>query len=148
MSHTASVKSIKIQSITALRSAIAELATQGIQISLIENAVPRAYFPDQSGMGLAPYVVKLANSPYDIGLYQDEKGGYEARTDFFAGHIEKQLGAKATSEESAEQARMGKLFQMYGVHATMEAARKKGHMVRRISKQDGTIALEVSGPGL
>ena len=43
---------------------------------------------------------------------------------------------------------MGKLFQLYGVHAAMEAARRKGHMVRRINREDGRVALEVTGPGL
>lgn len=148
MSHTATVKSIAIQSITALRAAITELAQTGVQCSLLENATPRAYYPNQSGMGKADFVVKLDACPYDIGLYKTAEGTYEARTDFFAGHIEKVLGAKATTPGNADQARMGKLFQMYGVHAAMEAARKKGHMVRRINREDGRIALEVTGPGL
>lgn len=148
MSHTSTVKSIKIQSVTALRAAIAELATQGIRVSLVENDTPRAYFANQTGMGKADFVIKLADSPYDIGLYKAEDGSYEARTDFWAGAVERVLGAKARSAETTEQARMGKLFQMYGIHAATEAARRKGHMVRRIPKQDGTIALEITGANL
>lgn len=148
MSHTATVKSIAIQSITALRAAITELAQSGVRCSLLENETPRAYFPNQPGMGKADFVVKLDASPYDIGLYKREDGTYEARTDFFAGHIEKVLGAKPTTPANADQARMGKLFQLYGVHAAMEAARRKGHMVRRINREDGRVALEVTGPGL
>lgn len=148
MSHTATVKSIKIQSLTALRAAVAELSASGIRISLAENTTPRGYFSNQAGMGQAPLVIRLADAPYDIGLYESEGGGYEARTDFYAGHIEKVLGGRATSDATRDQARMGKLFQMYGVHAATEAARKKGHMVRRITKSDGKIALEISGPNL
>lgn len=148
MSHTATVKSIAIQSITALRAAIAELAQTGVRCSLLENETPRAYYSNQQGMGKADFVVKLDACPYDIGLYKNAEGTYEARTDFFAGHIEKVLGAKATTPGNADQARMGKLFQMYGVHAAMEAARKKGHMVRRINREDGRVTLEVTGPGL
>lgn len=148
MSHTATVKSIKIQSITALRGAIQELAQAGIKCSLVENAVPRAYFANQQGMELAPYVVKLNDCPYDIGLYRQADGSYEARTDFFAGHIERLLGATARTAESTEQAKMGKLFQMYGVHAATEAAKKKGLMVRRVTKNDGTLTLELTGAGL
>lgn len=148
MSHTSTVKSIMIVSITALRSAIAELAAQGIQCSLQEGGRPRAYFPQQQGMGDADFVIKLAQCPYDIGLYKNESGGYEARTDFWGGHIEKALGAPASTPESAMQAKMGRLFQMYGIHAATEAARKKGHMVRRIAQADGTVALEVTGPNL
>lgn len=148
MSHTATVKSTKIVSITALRSAITELAATGIRCSLIENTKPRAFYPDQPGMGLAPFVLKLDQSPYDIGLYKTEDGSYEARTDWYGGHIDKILGAQATSAESRDQARMGKLFQMYAVHAATEAARKKGHMVRRVAQADGRITLEVTGPNL
>jgi hypothetical protein len=148
MSHTATVSTIKIQSVTALRAAIAELAEKGVRCSLLENAKPRAYSVNQEGMGLADFVIKLDDSQYDIGLYKTKDGSYEARTDFYRGGVERCLGASASSPETREQARMGKLFQMYGVHAATEAARKKGHMVKRVSKQDGTIALEITGPNL
>lgn len=148
MSHTSTVTSIKIQSITALRAAISELCVKGVSCSLIENATPRAFFPDQAGLGKADFVLQLAGAKYDVGLYKDANGHYEARTDFWGGSVQACLGAPARSPESAEQAKLGRLFQMYGVHAATEAARKKGHMVRRIEKQDGTIALEVSGPNL
>lgn len=148
MSHTSTVKSIKIQSVTALRAAVAELAQSGVRCSLVENAVPRAFYDNQAGMGKADFVVKLDAAKYDIGLYKTADGSYEARTDFFGGSVAQSLGAPASCPETREQAQMGKLFQMYGVHAATEAARKKGHMVRRVNKQDGTIALEVTGPGL
>ena len=148
MSHTATVKSIQIVSITALRAAINELNSTGVSCQLLENAVPRAFYPDQLGMGKADYVLSLKNSKYDVGFYKTDKGTYEARTDFYNGQIEGCLGAVASSPETAAQAKMGKLFQLYGVHAATEAARKKGHMVRRITKSDGVIALEVSGPNL
>lgn len=148
MSHTSAIKAIQIQSISALRSAITELNTTGVGLTLIENAVPRAYFANQQGMGKADYVVQLSNCPYDIGLYKNEQGGYEARTDFFAGHVAKVLGAACTKPENREQAQMGKLFQMYAIHAATEVARRKGHSVRRITKADGTVQLEVTGAGL
>lgn len=147
MSHTSTVKSIQIQSIPALRSAIEELSRSGIMCSLVEKAKPRSYFPDQVGMGVADYVIRLDQASYDIGLYKTD-AGYEARTDFYGGSIERVLGTQASTPESQEQARMGRLFQMYGIHAATEAARKKGHMVQRISKPNGVIALEISGPGL
>lgn len=147
MSHTSTVKSIKIQSVTALRSAIQELAQSGIACSLVENATPRAYFDSQAGMGKADFVIKLDHSKYDIGLYKTDVG-YEARTDFYGNHINAVLGAPASCAETREQAQMGKLFQMYGIHAATEAARKKGHMVRRIAKPNGTVALEITGAGL
>lgn len=148
MSHTSTVHSIKIQSITALRAAIDELCRMGTQCSLVENSTPRAFYPNQQGMGLADFVVRLETCPYDIGLYKNSDGVYEARTDFWGGHVEKVLGAPASKPETAAQAKMGKLFQAYGTHAAMEAARRKGHMVRRIDMPNGRVKLEVTGANL
>ena len=118
----------------------------GVKCSLAENVAPRAYSVGQAGMGVAPYVVQIPEARYDIGLYgPDKDGGYEARTDFWSGSVEKVLGAPACSIESREQARLGKLFQTYGIHATMEAARAKGHMVRRTAGADGAVKLIVTG---
>lgn len=145
MSHTTSIKAIKIQSISALQSAIAEMQQSGIPITLVPNATPRAYFAQQAGMSQADYVVQLGGAcRYDIGLYKAEEG-YEARTDFWGGDVEKLLGVKPRSPENAEQAKMGKLFQMYGIHAAMEQCRRKGQTVRRITKEDGTVSLAITG---
>lgn len=148
MSHTTSIKAVKIQSITALQAAIAELAASGIKISLTANATPRAYFENQAGMGKADFVVNIPGAAYDVGLYKTEDGSYEARSDFFGGSVSRVLGATATKPEYREQAQLGKLYQMYGVHAATEAARKKGHSVRRITAADGTIKLELTGANL
>lgn len=99
-------------------------------------------------MGHAEFVVQLDDSPYDIGLYKQDDGTYEARTDFWGGHVQQVLGAQASKPEKAEQARMGKLFQMYGIHAATEAAKRKGLAVRRIQGENGKIKLEVTGAAL
>ncbi len=145
MSHTASIKGIKIQSISALTSALAELTAQGIKCSLTANAKPRAYFPDQPGMGLADFVINLPEAKYDIGLYKQPDGSYEPRTDFFGGSIERMFGVKAADAAKTEQAKLGKLFQMYGIHAATETARRQGKTVRRIQGQEGKVKLVVSG---
>ena len=148
MSHTAKISAIKISSVSALRSAIAELQQAGVKCSLVESATPRAYFPQQQDMGHAEFVIKLDDAPYDIGLYKQPDGTYEARTDFWMGHVERVLGAQASKPEKAEQAKMGKLFQMYGIHAATEAAKRKGLAVRRINGENGKIKLEVTGAAL
>lgn len=148
MSHTTAIKAVKIQSVSALRSAIAEMAQKGMQISLKENAHPRAYFNNQAGMGLADFVVEIPGAKYDVGLYKQEDGSYEARTDYYGGTVAQVLGATPTKPEYADQAKMGKLFQMYGIHAALEAARRKGLTARRIEKADGTIQLELTGANL
>lgn len=144
MSHTSVVKAIVIQSIAALNAAIAELNKSGVKCTLTPNATPRAYYSGQSGMGKADYVIGLTGSRYDIGLYKTDDG-YEARTDFWGGDVEKLLGAPASKPENKEQARMGKLFQLYGVHAAMEQARKKGLQARRQKGADGREQVVVTG---
>ena len=146
MSHTSAISAIKIVSIEALRAAIKELNDTGTACSLVENATPRAFYPGQEGMGKAEFVLKMANAPYDIGFYKQADNSYQARTDFWGQHIERQLGGKATTPERTEQAKMGRLFQLYGVHVTMEMARKKGHVVRRINDATtGKVKLELTG---
>lgn len=146
MSHTTTIRAIKITSISALRAAISDLNASGVACTLVENATPRAYFKEQQGMGVAPYVLQMTASRYDIGFYLAQDGSYEARTDFWGKDIENLLGAKAGDSTRTDQAKMGKLYQLYGVNAATEAARKRGHAVRRITNaEDGTIKLEITG---
>lgn len=146
MSHTTAIKGISIQNIAALRAAIDELNTIGIKCSLIEDATPRAFYPDQKGLGKADFVIKLDASRYDVGLYKNADGAYEARTDFWAGEVAKVLGGKATAPEHAQQAQMGKLFQMYGIHAATLEARRTGKMVRRVTNEEtGQVKLVLTG---
>lgn len=126
---------------------VEELNKQGIRCELLENAVPRAYFKDQPNMGRADLVLKLTDCKYDIGLYKQADGSYEPRTDFFAGYVEKILGAKASDKtpDKINQAKLGKLFQMYGICAATEKARKSGYTVRRVANEDGSMKLIVGG---
>lgn len=145
MSHTTKIPGIKIVSVSALRSAVAELAKQGIKITLKEKAKPRAYYAQQEGMGVADFVVELGDSSYDVGLYKQADGSYEPRFDAWAGNIERILGAKASKAENTDQAKLGKLMQMYGVMVATEKAKKQGLVVRRIEGKDGAIKLVLNG---
>lgn len=117
---------------------------KGIRCELKKDATPRAYYPDQQGLGRAEYVLELKDARFDIGFYQTE-GGFEARTDFWGQHVEKVLGVQACSATSKEQAKLGKMFQAYGIHAAMESARKQGYSVRRAPGENGAEKLIVTG---
>jgi hypothetical protein len=146
MSHTVEVPSIVFSDMDALGAAIKELNAAGVKCSLQKGGTPRAFYDNQEGMGAADYVVKLEDARYDIGLYYDTaKKGYVARTDLFGGTVAKVMGATARPGESAEQAALGRLYQGYGVHAATRAAVKNGYTVRRIVKDDGSIALHMTG---
>lgn len=142
MSHTTSVTDIVFTDIAALQSAVAELKKSGVKCELVQDATPRAFYAGQDGMGHAPYVLRLDDARYDVGFYWNEqKKGYEARTDFFSGSVEKVLGSSASGPEDAQRAKLGKLYQMYGVHAATRKAVQQGYSVRRVVKGDGTISL-------
>jgi hypothetical protein len=146
MSHTTSIKGIKIVNIDALRLAVSDLAASGKKVELVENATPRAYFDNQEGMGVADYVIKLADAKYDIGLYKQQDGTYEPRTDFWGHSVEGVLGAKATDKQYTEQARLGLLFQAYAVNAAEQQARMEGKMTMRQSDPEtGRVTLVVTG---
>lgn len=145
MSHTSSVKSIVITSVEALRAAVEELNTSGVRCTLKENANPRAYYTGQQGLGKADFVIELKDSRYDVALYRDANGGYEVRTDFWGKDVEGQLGATASGPGKAEQAKLGKLFQAYGIHAAMFEARKKGLQATRQKGADGREQVIVTG---
>jgi len=139
MSHISQID-IVITDVDSLRSAIAELKRNGVKCELLENAVPRAYYSDQ--LPEAPFVVEVTNGDYDVGLYKTEDGkAYTAKCDFYKGSIQRELGiANATNNQS----RLGKLYQMYGVHAATKQAIQQGYNVHRINKPDGTIQLQVA----
>lgn len=142
MSHTTAIESVVITDLDALRAAVVELQKNGVRCSLVEKSTPRAYFQQQAGMGPADFVLKLDDSPYDVGLYKDEaKGGYVARTDLWGGNVARVLGAPAQQGEAPAQAAMGKLYQTYALNAATRQAARQGYKVRRQVKPDGTVQL-------
>lgn len=144
MSHTSEIKAVAIVDIDALRQTVAELNKAGVKCSLLQNATPRAYFAGQQGMGLAPYVLKLDDAPYDVGFYDNGQGGYTARTDFWGGHVARVLGAKPLQGEDSNQAQLGKLFNSYAVNATVRQATKQGYRVMRNTQADGSVQLTLT----
>lgn len=146
MSHTTAVDSIVFTDIHALEGALGDLRASGVRCSLVKDATPRAFYENQQGMGKADYVVRLDDARYDVGLYYDkDKKGYVARTDLWGGSVQKVLGVRVQPGEHPHQAALGKLYQHYGVQAATRAAVKQGYTVRKIVKEDGTIALQMTG---
>lgn len=144
MSHTSEISAVAIVDIAALEGAVAELKAAGVRCSLVKDTTPRAFYATQEGMGQAPYVLKLEDSPYDVGFYENGKGGYVARTDLFAGHVQRILGAVRGAKETAEQAALGKLYQTYAVHAAIRQATRQGYRVQRSVKADGSVQLTMN----
>jgi hypothetical protein len=124
MSHFTSIQT-QIKDIAALRAACTELG-----VELLENAVARGY---GSNTNKGDYVIKL-KGPYDIALNRQPDGTYGLTTDWWDGHVEKEVGAN-----------YGRLLQLYGVHKARIEAQRKGYTVRRQTLGDGSIKLVLGG---
>lgn len=142
MSHTTTIKDIVFADLTALQAAADDLRDRGIDCNLIENAIPRAYYDNQ--LGEAPYVLRLNESRYDVGFYQEDgTEGLVPKCDLYANEISRQLGAKQEEGVSREAAAIGKLRNAYAVAATTNQAIQSGATVNRVDNEDGSVQLVI-----
>lgn len=142
MSHTSTIEGVVVTDVDALRAAVSELKSNGIKCDLLENAIPRAYYADQKGMGQAPYVVKLHDSRFDVGVYRTEDNkGYEFRTDLHAGIVGAVLGDGNGYDGKSQ---LAKLNRLYVAHAATRQAVRQGYKVTRVNNADGSIQLRMS----
>lgn len=139
MSHTTTINSVEIKDIQALKAAIRELQSKGVDCSLLENQVPKAYYANQAGMNKpAAFVLTSPSCPYDVGFYwNDKKTSLDMRTDLYSGHVAKVYGNASSP--------LGKIQQTYSAHAVTRQAAKQGYRVSRKELQDGSIKLTVTG---
>jgi hypothetical protein len=124
MSHFTTIHT-QIRDITALQTAVQELG-----LELLENTTARGYSTNETK---GDYVIRL-KGPYDVALTRNSDGSYGLTTDWWAGHVEQEVGAN-----------FGCLLQLYGVHKTISEARKRGQFVQRKAQQDGAIKLVIGG---
>ena len=128
MSHFTSIET-QVRDIDALRDACAELG-----VRLLDNTEARGFGKARLE---ADHVVRL-KGPYDIAVNRaGRNGAYILTTDWWDGHVEKEVGPK-----------FGRLLQLYAAHKVMREARKHGRRVTRRRERDGTIRLTVREGGL
>ena len=124
MSHFTTIET-QIKDIEALKAACNEFG-----LTVVQNSQARGY-GNRTHQG--EYVIKL-KGPFDIALNRQANGSYQLITDWWDGHVEKEVGTK-----------FGKLLQLYGVHKAMMEARRKGYSVSRGILKDGAIKLCIGG---
>jgi len=124
MSHFTEIKT-QIRDLEALRDACIEL-----DLELVYDAEARGY-ANRTRAGLA--IIRL-KGPYDIAINALSDGTYALTTDWWAGHVEKEVGAS-----------YAKLLQLYGVHKTQREARRKGYLTTRKTMPNGAIKLTIGG---
>ena len=135
MSHFTTIQT-QIRDIAALEAACTELG-----VELLHDAQARGY----SGQTRQGELVIRLKGPYDIAANRNPEGSdennekdkaklpYELATDWWDGHVEKEVGAN-----------YGRLLQLYGVHKTIREASKRRLRVTRKQDQDGVIKLTLA----
>ena len=145
MSHTTTLLDVAIRDMDALNKAVAELAARGIRARLVTNTKPRMYSSNQHGV--CPYVLRLEDSPYDVGFDVSADGSLTPVFDSWQGHIHKQIGSRrhAGGRVQGAQADIGLLMQTYAKHAAVNAAVAQGYVVENTQFDDqGNIHLTIA----
>ena len=124
MSHFTTIQT-QIKDIDALRDACKELS-----LELLQNAEARGY---GSNLQRGEFVIRL-RGPYDVALNRQSDGTYGLSTDWWDGHMEKEVGTN-----------YGRLLQLYAAHKTTREAQKRGLRVHRTARTDGSIKLTIGG---
>ncbi len=124
MSHFATVTT-QIKDIVALTSACIELG-----LTVNANTTARGY-STQTVHG--EHVIRL-KGPYDIAVNRQKDGTFGLTTDWWSGHVEKEVGSNYS-----------RLLQLYAVHKATAEARKRGHAVQRKAGSNGAIKLVIGG---
>lgn len=126
LSHTSQVQ-CKIQSINAVKKAC---DTMGLTFQ--EGGTYRVY----GGANNAEYVIKLKNSPYDLGLVKQPDGTYDIKCDFWGTHVAKEVGENC-----------GLILQETAAQAAIEAAQMRGVSIyRTYDYEREEIVLELEEP--
>jgi hypothetical protein len=150
MSHTTTLKGIKIQNTEALKESVQFLQQQGVKCELLENATPRMYYNNQHGK--CDFVLKLADSPYDVGFDKQADGSYVPVYDSWGGHIQKAIGSPTscpvpkTAEEKAATT-VARLLDCYSIHAAKSELQNSGEYYQyevSYDTTDGSYTLEAS----
>ena len=125
------------------------LACEDLGLALVENGTQRTY----SGTQKAAHVIKC-KGPYDIAVEQQEDGKLKLSTDWWAGHVAKEVGFSIehlTQKYGAEKAaKLGannllKLTKQYGIQKSVLEAKKKGYFVTKTVNANGQPRLIVGG---
>ena len=124
MSHFTTIET-QVRDLDALTDACREL---GLIVTLAGTA--RGY---GSNTRRGDAVIRL-KGPYDIALNRNEDGTYGLATDWWGGHVEREVGTG-----------FSKVLQLYAVQKAQREARRKGLTVQRRALSNGSIKLTIGG---
>ena len=129
MSHFTTIQT-QVKDLEALRDACAEM-----DLMLEAGIMCRGY----AGTNRTAFRIIRLKGPYDIAVdpSAEEDGSYALTTDWWGGHVEREVGAG-----------YGRLLQAYGVHKAIHEARIRGLRFSRQVEADGCILLTLEGGAL
>ena len=129
MSHFTTIQT-QIKDLDALEHACGDMGYE-----LLSDTPCRGYAGVQR---TAHRVIKL-EGPYDIAVDPSPQieGGFDLTTDWWGGHVERQVGAG-----------FGRLLQNYGIAKTTLEARQRGLRVTSHLEESGSVLLILEGGSL
>lgn len=134
MSHVTKLEGVVISDMNAVRAAVSELNSAGINVRLVEGpAKPRVHGYDT--VETCDFVLALPGA-YDVGLKRNAQGNYDPILDVWQGHVGKYLGATcplpgtaAYRSQEHTQHEIGRFLQTYAKHAAMNSAMAQGYLI-------------------
>jgi len=127
MSHFTTIKT-EIRDLLALIDACAELG-----VRLAPETPCRGY----AGATREAHRTIVLKGPYDIAVDPNDNGTYGLTTDWWGGHVAKEVGIG-----------YGRLLQAYGVHKTFREAKLRGLRATRTAEANGCILVVLEGGAL
>jgi hypothetical protein len=126
MSHWTTIKT-QVRDLAALEDAAKAL---GLELKRGEDVYARGY----GGQRIQGDAVIVCNFIYDIAVQKQSDGTYGLVTDWWGGHVEKEVGKE-----------YGRLLQRYGVAVATRQARARGYRVQERTLADGSVKLMIGG---
>lgn len=155
MSHTTTLKTIEIRDMDAVKNAVAELVSKGIDCTIEYKAKPGMYYRNQEGQ--CDFVLRLpgakghgheGRTQYDIGFRLQADGSYAMLFDDFDNALRKVIGASCpmpSSPEGKAQHAIAQFTQLYGKHAAINAAIAQGYQVESAEYDEkGDLQLSIA----
>lgn len=147
MSHTTTIKSVKVTDIPALERAVEHLnRTEGLGLRIRHHASCTLWFEQRPCRVVID--VPGVSRGLNVGFEGSEATGLTPVMDTHGGWIAKKLGAGASIAQTAEErnlAAIGKLMHAYAVETVRSVARNTNAMItEQFNAETGEMVLQLS----
>jgi hypothetical protein len=139
VSHNVLIKNVKITSLDALRRAINELKSEGVNVAFSEQKTFRTYAGQPNK---CDYAILLGDQRHDVGLVKQPDGSYLPYYDPYGmKHDGSDVSCKIDPGQRDERVAIGKLLQRYSTCVAEDELALAGHAVVREKGENGEIVL-------